>query len=67
MTVYTFTHWEREVKIITKLVKDKNINVTYKTNQKNNRITTNTNKVHVVVDSYDGSGIYQLNCFDCPS
>jgi hypothetical protein len=55
-----------EIKTISKLFKDANINIAYKTCNTIEHIlqpklsTTTNNNI------YNNSGIYQLNCLECP-
>jgi hypothetical protein len=60
-----FTYAGREIKTITKLFKDANINIAYKTQNTVEHILRP--KLSTTTDNiYNNSGIYQLNCLECP-
>jgi hypothetical protein len=59
-----FTYVGREVKTITKLFRNTNINIAYKTHNKIERILLP--KLATTTDGYNNSGIYQLNCLEYP-
>jgi hypothetical protein len=55
------SHSGKETKQITKLFKDTNIKIAYKTRNTIQNLT----KQHIQSEKYN-SGIYQLKCQDCP-
>jgi predicted transcriptional regulator len=60
-----FTYIGREIKTITKLFKDANINIAYKTHNTIEHILRP--KLSTTDNIYNNSGIfYQLNCLECP-
>jgi hypothetical protein len=58
----TFTYYGNDTRIITKLLKNTNIKIAYKTNTTENHLKPKK----PVIDIYNQSGIYQLKCNDCP-
>jgi hypothetical protein len=61
-----FTYTGREIKTITKLFKDANINIAYKTQNTTEHVLRP--KLSTTTDNiYNNSGIYQLNCLECPN
>jgi hypothetical protein len=57
-----FTYYRREMKDITKLFKETDINTAFQTTY----TVQNIVKPHLQIDEYAKSGIYQLRCMGCP-
>jgi hypothetical protein len=58
----TFTYYGDDTSTITKLFKNTNIKIAYKTI---NTIKNHLKPKKLVIDIYNQSGIYQLKCNDC--
>ena len=59
----TFTYVGPQTKFITKLFKNTNLNIAYKTNNTIGKLLTPNNTS--TSDKFNKSGIYQLTCLDC--
>ena len=63
----TFTYLGPQTKLNTKLFRNTNINLAYKTNSTIEKLTAQnkTNNTTFTSDKFNKSGIDQLNCLDC--
>jgi hypothetical protein len=59
----TFTYTGKETRMITRLLKDYNVKIAYKTN---NTISDHLRHKNGKPDKYESSGIYELRCKSCP-
>jgi hypothetical protein len=59
----TFTYYSSSVRTITKLFRNTNVKVAYRTT---NTIKNLLKPKITIKDIYDQSGVYQLSCNDCP-
>jgi hypothetical protein len=58
----TFTYCGKEVRQITKIFKDTQLNIAFRTQNTVENILRHKTKT----EKYDSSGIYQMKCLDCP-